>query len=706
MNLQNSFKILLRSIYVLSACFYCIPALLAQNTSIFPDSIYTPLTEGIGVYPLCEKDSISFEEVSSEAFQQNFKEGIGFSEGCKHWLRLKLYLPKEATGNYLLRQVDWDGRTVYYFPTPDGSYEKAYSGLTVPPSQRSFNYPRYDKAHALLIGGDTLQIFLLMDFEADDYMKAPRLRIKPLSVEYIIERESSHGVLLITLASLLLITIYNLAIFFYTRDKAYFFYSLSFLFLMPYLIVVNGEVWQWIVLNEWTFYAGRFGIFSASIATFFYLQFSIIYLGGKGLLPKMYRWARGVTYIGGGIITLFGASTLYLGYGNGGVLPYIHDGILILCFFAMIAYAIALFLKGHTTARYYILASCIFLPFVLIFFMQGQSAAGHYGYLDWIDSTAFTRASLKIGVVVQALAFSLALAARINLLRKTIAAQALKVAEAEKVRLLEIQKLIEQQNKELEGKVQSRTQSLQEAVEELKVSEESLDRLNKTKDHFFALIAHDLRGPVASFQGLTNILQHQIKKNRTERVQQMMVQVDESANQLNALLDNLLQWAQAQIGGINYQPQEIKLQPLVEDIQQVYAGTALSKEIETSIDIQPAHLSVYADYAATATIIRNLWSNALKFTEKGSITLTATSKEGFVQITVSDTGVGMEEKKVAKLFEIDPHKSSKGTQGEKGNGLGLLLCKEFAESNKGRIWAESKLGVGTSMHLVLPIIAS
>lgn len=675
------------------------------SSAAFPDSIYTSITSGVSVYPTCDNE-VSFEELQDSAFQGLFEEGIGYEVGCKHWLRLRLFIPKEASGYYVLKQPDWEGHTVYYFPKPDGSYSKAYSGLTVPPSQRSFNYPKYNKAKALLIGGDTLTIFLKVDFAANDSMKVPRLSIRPISMEYAISREASHGLLMMTIASILVLAMYNLAIFLYTQDRSYLYYSLSLFLVCPYMIVINREVWHWLTIDGLGAYAGRAGIFSGSLAGLFYLKFSMRYLGGREELPAMHRWVSLIVTVGALVFVATGASTLYYGYGNGRLLflPILADGLFLLSIIAIMVYALRLVGKKHLPAKYYLLACLTFFPFLAIFFMQGESAE-HYGYLGWIEGNAFTRASLKIGLVIQMLAFSLALASRINFLRRKVADQALQAEKAEKVKLLEIQQLIEQQNQELEGKVQSRTKQLQEAVEELQVSEDSLDRLNKTKDHFFALIAHDLRGPVASFQGLANMVQYQISKQQKDKAQEMMAQVDESASQLNALLDNLLQWAQTQIGGKSFQPTTIALYPMIQDIQQVYAGTAIAKGVKTEIDLQNESISVYADYSAMATVIRNLWSNALKFTEEGVISFRAREEGHETILIMSDTGVGIPAEKLERLFEIDPQKSSQGTRGEKGNGLGLLLCKEFIEQHGGTIRVESTLGKGTSIYLTLPTTA-
>jgi signal transduction histidine kinase len=166
----------------------------------------------------------------------------------------------------------------------------------------------------------------------------------------------------------------------------------------------------------------------------------------------------------------------------------------------------------------------------------------------------------------------------------------------------------------------------------------------------------------------------------------------------------LLTWARSQRNLIEYHSTELKIINLVEHCIKVLDETAKNKSITLSHEIDP-DLSAYCDENTILTVIRNLISNALKFTDiGGSITIGGSSIEGFIQISVADTGIGMSETNLKKLFKQDQIFTKPGTKGEKGTGLGLLLCKDFVEGNGGKIRVESEIGKGTTFYFTLPSI--
>lgn len=686
--------------------------LLTLNGGLSAQSIYSlqaldqPITlaQGISIFPTCDT-TLGIDEVSTQAFQVNFVDSLPYEDACSHWLKLRLAVSQAAIGSYLLHQQNRGGTTIYYLPQADGSYKKAYSGLTVPPEKRTYNYPVYNCVLIQLFTADTITLFIQLDFAPYSGMvgETPQLRLRPFSQEDIVEEENNFAILKITVIILLLFGLYNLFIFFFTKDFAYLYYTLSFLFINPFLIQAAGYTWQWIALESIEQYDLIFAIFSifSPLSLISYFQFSRLYLRDDSIMPKSDNRVKkniiAITFL----ITILIILRMFID------IPYIILNIsnvaALYGFSYFVIYAIRLAHRGSKPGLYYLLANLVFLPFIFIYLLQ-ETGNGHYGYLGLIPSTPFTRTSFYIGMILQAVSFSVALAARIMLLKNKIITQQLEVEQAEKKQLLAVKKVIEKKNAELEIKVEERTQSLQEANEELRVSEENLSKLNNTKDHFFAIISHDLRGPVASFQGISKVLQYQIKKNKTDKVEQIMTEIDRSANRLNTLLDNLLQWAQSQLGGINYKSEPISLHTLMTDIESVFAGIATAKHVQTSIEITPQNLIILGDLPSISALIRNLWGNALKFTENGAITFFATiHQEDQVHICISDTGIGIPEEKLRTIFDISTKKSTNGTQGEKGNGLGLTLCKEFVEKNKGSLHIESIEGKGTKVHIYLPL---
>lgn len=242
--------------------------------------------------------------------------------------------------------------------------------------------------------------------------------------------------------------------------------------------------------------------------------------------------------------------------------------------------------------------------------------------------------------------------------------------------------------------------------EQLITQKIELEQLNKTKDRFFGIIAHDLRNPVVSFQGISKLIQSYVKKGKIDRIEGLSHKISHSVENLNRLLDNLLSWASSQTGTLPYHPEPLDVTQVLEETFSLFAEAASSKQINlvNKIEGEPV---VYADKNGVSTIFRNLISNALKFTpEGGEISVSASVEEQQINLTVADNGIGMDQTRIRSLFELSQNESVDGTHGEKGSGLGLLLCKEFAELNKGKIWVQSKLNVGTQFHLTLPVTAA
>lgn len=242
-----------------------------------------------------------------------------------------------------------------------------------------------------------------------------------------------------------------------------------------------------------------------------------------------------------------------------------------------------------------------------------------------------------------------------------------------------------------------------EDEEEISRKNEELERLNATKDKFFSIIAHDLRSPFNSVLGLTDLLMEDLPDMDADQVKHMVEIIHKAVNNLYRLLQNLLQWAQVQNGTIPFDPKPLHLRKIVDEGIEIVRESALMKDIELTAHI-PEHIRVVADSNMLLTIVRNLVSNAVKFTPKGGdVGVSATViKDNQVQISVKDTGIGMSQLMIQNLFRIDVKTNRVGTDREPSNGLGLLLCKEFVEKHGGRIWVESEVGMGTTFHFTVP----
>jgi two-component system, NtrC family, sensor kinase len=233
-----------------------------------------------------------------------------------------------------------------------------------------------------------------------------------------------------------------------------------------------------------------------------------------------------------------------------------------------------------------------------------------------------------------------------------------------------------------------------------------LEELNNTKDKFFSIISHDIRGPVGNFHGFVRLIELSLESGDTSDLVEISQMLDKSAIELSSLLDNLLHWAMSQQGKFPNKPERLDLVRLCNENMGMVENIAAAKQITLTKSL-PAAAAVFADKNSVSTITRNLLSNALKFTKKGGVVGLSLNCEGNeCIITVSDSGIGIPAEKMNTLFGFDAGRSQWGTGGEKGVGLGLNLVKEFVDMNKGRIEVESEEGVGTTFRVYLPVAGS
>ena len=241
--------------------------------------------------------------------------------------------------------------------------------------------------------------------------------------------------------------------------------------------------------------------------------------------------------------------------------------------------------------------------------------------------------------------------------------------------------------------------------QEIKLKNNELVRLNAEKDKFFSIIAHDLRGPLAGFMGLTEMMADESIEFTEKEKKEMTFDLSRSAKNTFNLLENLLEWSQMDRGLTEFEPQKLELIATVTECRNIVAESARKKRIELIVAISNEP-EVVADKNMIQTIIRNLLSNAIKFTPQGGqVTISARPAENNrMVISVKDTGIGMSEKMKNDLFRIDTNTKRPGTEGEQSTGLGLLLCKEFVEKLGGEIWVESTPNHGSVFNFTIPIV--
>lgn len=301
------------------------------------------------------------------------------------------------------------------------------------------------------------------------------------------------------------------------------------------------------------------------------------------------------------------------------------------------------------------------------------------------------------------------------------------------------QEKISMMNEELEFKVAERTFELNEAIhiieesnvelkmlndsiakeaekllslnEKLSISEHELKIANQTKDKFFSIIAHDLRNPIGSFRNILEMLKLYYERMSSDEIYKMINTLHDASEKTFELLENLLQWSQFQTNRIQFSPMHSVLFYNVEKCLQLVQQSAKEKGIELLQNV-PINLMAYYDSNFVNAILRNLMTNAIKFTAQGGkVTIGASNtiqsiseKRNKYEVTVfvRDNGIGMNQEKIDNLFRLEYNVSSSGTANEHGSGLGLILCKEFVEKQGGRIWVESEVGIGSTFYFTLP----
>ncbi len=229
--------------------------------------------------------------------------------------------------------------------------------------------------------------------------------------------------------------------------------------------------------------------------------------------------------------------------------------------------------------------------------------------------------------------------------------------------------------------------------------------LNANKNKFFSIIAHDLRNPFLPLLGLSELLEDVADQCNPTEIKTMSGHIHRSAKNVYNLLDNLLAWARMQMGRVAFDPKRFKLNEVIMSNVMLFGENAKAKGVILSANLSH-DIFVHADENIIDTIVRNLTSNAIKFTpSNGMVTISAVviPDSQHVNVTVTDTGIGVSDENIKKLFRIDAHHSTIGTNEEAGTGLGLILCKEMVEKNNGKIWMESELGKGTTVKFTVPI---
>jgi len=241
-------------------------------------------------------------------------------------------------------------------------------------------------------------------------------------------------------------------------------------------------------------------------------------------------------------------------------------------------------------------------------------------------------------------------------------------------------------------------------ISEIRKKEKELQELNALKDIFFNIIAHDLKQPFNSLVGFSEILLKNLNRYDVEKIEKQIKIIHKISHQTHNLLNDLLLWSKSQSNKINFHPEPLNFIKIVTEIIESLSYQVQNKNIDIKyFELQETFIK--ADLNMFKTILRNLISNAVKFTkENGKINIFAEHNQTETVITISDNGTGIDKNTQKRLWDLIHNYTTTGTQGEKGTGLGLIICKELVEKQGGKIWVESELGKGSDFKFTIPVL--
>jgi signal transduction histidine kinase len=488
---------------------------------------------------------------------------------------------------------------------------------------------------------------------------------------------------------ILAVIFYHLYLFFRLRDRAFLYFTA---YLALLIMMVGAFGGYWLALPEWLMQGiNEYALTLVALMGCTKIAFSYHLLR----IRELARWLRRPV------------AMLYAGYA--GIIPVTifsqsHWSVVFLEIILIVAmsYYLVVCIKGlkngYSVPKYYLVAVSGNLLGAMAVSLQLH---------HWLPGYEPAEVLLAIGHLVEIGFLSAAFAEKLRLLRQEEERQ-----RQEKFKeLFEKEQLANLQNKVLEEKVKERTAQIAKQKEKVLIHRRILDEQNfrleqivNARDKFFSIIAHDLKSPLNSLTGGLSLLTNNADLMEKEEIQMLSGELYKSVQNTQDLLNNLLAWANAQTGNLELRNENIPTRALIERNMALFEQTAKNKQISLELNIAAdAPEYIFADKNTTDTVVRNLISNALKYTyANGCVCVRVLRHQQDVEVQVEDSGTGIPPEIQEKLFQLGSKQSMRGTSNESGTGLGLLLCKEFVERNGGQLWFESTLGKGSIFHFTLP----
>jgi len=610
------------------------------------------------------------------------------------WCKLELRNKSGFDQEYILQTTKWGYFDVFMIAENE-SIVHLSSGSLLPLHLRS--QPSNTNAVKFLIGNnEKKQVYLKFKSQYSIYLHND-VSLQLVKQTYF-EKTDRQRLLWqgLFFGIILVMALYNLFILFAVRDISYLYYVLSIISIGLYFAFYYGFgiEYLWPGSPRWdTFFFAIINPFTGLTR----ILFTRTYLHTPQLLPRINKILNALA--AACVITLITGFGCY--FSNIDILKPLVTiigtlGALVLIMM-LVAGIAAYHYDKYEPAKYFIAANILLVIGAIAFIFRETGMIG---------DNFFTRYLVQYGVLIQAVVLSLGLASRLNRMRLQLANETI-VRELEKKELIEIQKQeLQQQVKEKTADLQHKNAILVETVDQLTESENKLSQLNHVKDKLFSVVSHDLRNPLATMQSFLKLItEHDKKMSEAER-EKSFSEAQQSLDNLNELLYNLLQWSKSQMNLLQFKPDKLNIKLIIEGTVKLVHLNAQMKEVQIKTSVQEG-LTAYADRDMTEFIIRNLLSNAIKFSYRKSIVeIKAFSINNNIIIEIIDSGVGLSEAKIKTLLKKNTAISQRGTEKEKGTGLGLLICKEFIVKNGGELQIKSEAGKGSVFSFNLPLAGS
>ncbi|MGL1885179.1 MAG: sensor histidine kinase [Reichenbachiella sp.] len=649
---------------------------------------------------------ITFEQIISEKYSSQFTTSnmvnlsLGYTESF-FWIKFEVNNLSEKSLFLELAQAGIPSATLYI---ENNNILKSYeAGYNVPVYNKQvksafqvFEIPKGINSCYLRLNSNSEPIPIKLH-SANAYDSQSRLQIL------------SYG---IYLGLMLFVILNNLFYFITLRQGIRLFYAFIVLLYVSYsAAVIDGYIIYLFPALDLIFLYTTIPALGVTIQTIYCLQF----LEVKRYTPGLYKVILG-------IVAYFGVWLIIKLFFPFSIVQPINTLNALISFFVMGYVGYKTGKNGNRLGYYFAIA--YFIYFILVAIQAIYINTGAPEYIGGLSHVAYA-------TLIEVLILSFLLSKRSEWDKRKLEKERFNSNQKLIETIKENERIVQEQNVRLEQKVMKRTVQLNKMNSELQVSNDQLnlssnekiiankllteqkmtledqhlelEALIHTKDRFLSLISHDLRGPVSSFLSVTSLISMCVDEKDYDDLPEIVNKMDNAVRNLSNLLDNLLNWAINQHGDYSYTPKKLEARRLIQESIELFGIMAKSKGLDLNVEMED-QIFVYCDLNSVLTVFRNLINNAIKFTNKGGeIKIVGSQVDGMLKLNFIDTGIGISKEKIETIFNPKETKSTWGTEGEKGLGLGLQLAYDFVSLNNGKILVESMEGVGTTFTVLLPL---